>query len=587
MTTEEIADLGDRLKKKLPKGVRPKIDEVLKTFDETTLVLSSELVDPIARIPLMSLVNRLESKDLKPVQAMKQLIRQQEWCKLFINAVKEGIDVNGKITPDAIGKLESVYRKEKASGRQVKFSHLLDGIEHFNTTEVKSEPDFNDITASNIIITLMNIVNDSKAEILQTLPEAAPFLDAKDYDKIAVSEIAIGSDWAEKQIRMGRAKRVNVRSYVLRKRKDVKRAIELLKMFQPLLEEAHILVSLMPVLLTMMYGENGNLDKIREDCNNIFNEFSMGAQLERLTISLNEKIGKNRDLEEIEINRAGIEKNLQKIKDALSYQVISYLRRNQVKTIIEDGLFEDAKQIGIDLTGLRTKFGVERAPEEYNDIKMDIIPEFARIVHRYVKTIGNRVSQELGVDYDPNLHTLDTLISTIKKRIESYYSMIPTHISPIFAGVIRNIIVVMEKIIEFIKPLKSSSLILILNNSSKKAEFYGQLKGLYDELEAKYEIYQDFVDIGIKVATADQKIAITICSNDLSPSDHTVAYSELFQKSISKITSMRGMKTLSKEGAEIFQKKITAAQNDMKAFTARYTWDMFNEIVKLGRNGHL
>ncbi|MCP4761740.1 MAG: hypothetical protein GY870_08160, partial [archaeon] len=378
LVISEIDDFRENVKNKLPQGVHRTIDGI---FDQ--MKHSEEICGPISEIliitPLSEIVSQLNTGEIKPVRAMKNLTQLLPWIKLFSDGIMNGIEIDPSLDEQSIKKMKKAYLLEVGSGKKVTLQSVLKTAA-YSDCSFKPEPeiDFKDITTSNIIMALSEILANIEMMIEDIIQGSTEKIKAEKYDSVDIASISREGKWALQEIQEGRATHSTIPNIIFIKKKEINRALEIYRLFKPILKTAHIVVSSMPIFLTMLYEKPEKCNELLDDCNNIFTEFTCGAQLERLSISLKEKIGKNRSIEEIEINAAAITKNLKKIIDGLNIHILSNLRRMQIKTIISDKTFDEAKEIGIDFTGLACKFGIEHAPDYFDDIKLESTRLFSK-----------------------------------------------------------------------------------------------------------------------------------------------------------------------------------------------------------------
>jgi hypothetical protein len=515
----------------------------------------------IVKRPLIELVLRLESNDINPNNFLRLIQRHRAWSNLFSDGIKNGIQIDPNLDAVALRTIRKAYLRDIGAGKRSTLKTILDDATKWEDFK-KKEPGFKDITTTNIIITLSEIISDSENYIENYLPGSYEKLMTGKFNEInaLISESNVDNE----QVRM-----------------NIKRKLEISKILRPLLRQSHTFVSIMPILLTMLYGEQKGLEKIRKDCNNIFNEFTMGAELQRITISLKEKILKGREIEEIKINTNIIQKIFNKYYKDLNINVLSYLRRMNIQTIIEDSILIETQEMGLDFTKLNSTFGNKRAPEYFSDIKIEVNRRFSNSIMNYLQIIKNRIAEEIAVNIDmvPNLVLLNHFISEIREMIEQSYLLIPTHVAPLYSGGLFIITENIEEINQLVSPLKDISLIKILNNETEKHEFYTRIDSLYRKLVKNYRLFKEFLTLGIKLALADQNMIIEFVKVGGNKSQHFEGYNEIFETSLKRLNRMTKMKTLSIENAITFEKKINMARKTMKRFIFGWTADDIKIIL--------
>lgn len=580
MMNETIRDLISSIVQQMPKNVNSKLNEMAELFENLDKMLDAQPSQLIIKLPLVKIQQRLLNKDLNPVQAMKSLVQLEEWIKMIYDGVRQGLKIPSCISEEDLKKLQNLYYQQKGCGKVVKLGELL---QMFNSCVSIHEEKTNthDITSSNVIIVLTDIVKDAEEFILDIFPDIREDLEQGIYSKCNISDLNINSLWAKRQIEQGMFNSITITQAIVDYKSKLEQSIQNHKLFKPLLNEAHIIINVFPIIMTMLFEDVNGIEKLRNDCNNILTEFSYGAQLERLTISLKEKIIKKRDISELQINADAIKKEFQKIKDALNHEILSYLRRMKLQTIIDDRLFNDAINIGIDLTGLNSKFGIKKAPQIFNDVKLETGKKFSIQIQEFIRAYEKRVSEEIENGIAPNLHTLFNLIYEMKKTIERDFQLIPTHIGPVFGGLLQQVNEIIEQISLFFEPLKYNSLILLLNDPQKKNDFYSVLNKYYISLEDSYKIYKEFIEIGIALAGADQNLAIKFSSLRISEQDHNKSYMDLFENSLNTIKQMKAMNTLTEEEATIARSKVEKANKLMQKFVNKYRFEDLQRIIKL------
>ncbi len=552
MLIENINNLNDRLKVFFPEGAHSKINQMLSEMDIATSTCGS-FGNMIVKRPLIELVLRLESNDINPNNFLRSIQRHLAWSNLFSDGIKNGIQIDPNLDEVALRTIRKAYLREFGAGKQSNLKKVLEVAAQWEDFKTK-EPKFKDITTTNIIITLSEIISDSENYIENYLPGSYEKLMTGKFNEInaLISESNVDNE----QVRM-----------------NIKRKLEISKIFRPLLKQSHTFVSIMPILLTMLYGEQKGLNKIRKDCNNILNEFTMGAELQRIAISLKEKIFKDREIEEIKINTNNIQKIFSKFYKDLNINVLSYLRRMKIQTIIDNSILIEAKEMGLDFTGLNSTFGNKRAPEYYNDIKLEVNRRFSNSIMNYLQIMKKRISEEIavGIDLVPNLQMLNHFIFEIRNMIEQSYLLIPTHVAPLYSGGLFIINENLEEVNQLVSPLKNKPLIQILNDETEKHEFYTRIDSLYRKLVKNYRLFKEFLTLGIKLALADQNMIIEFAKVGGDKSAHFEGYNEIFETSLKRLKRMVKMKTLSAENAITFEKKIIMARKTMKRFIFEWT----------------
>jgi hypothetical protein len=540
------------LKVFFPEGAHSKINQILSEMDIATSTCGS-FGNMIVKRPLIELVLRLESNDINPNNFLRLIQRHLVWSNLFSDGIKNGIQIDPDLDAVALRTIRKVFLRDIGAGKRSNLKKVLNEAVKWDDFK-KKEPKFRDISTTNIIITLSEIIYDSENFIENILPGSYEKLMTGKYDEI--NALISESNLENEQIRI-----------------DIKRKLEISKILKPLLKQSHTFVSIMPILLTMLYGEQKGLDKIRKDCNNILNEFTMGAELQRIAISLKEKIFKDREIEEIKINTNIIQKIFSKFYKDLNINVLSYLRRMKIQTIIEDSILIESQEMGLDFTRLNSTFGIKRAPEYFNDIKIEINRRFSNSIMNYLQIIKNRIAEEIAVNIDmvPNLVLLNHFISEIREMIEQSYLLIPTHVAPLYSGGLFIITENIEEINQLVSPLKDLPLVKILNNETKKHEFYTRIDSLYRKLVKNYRFFKEFLTLGIKLALADQNMIIEFTKVGGNKNQHFDGYNELFEMSLKRLKRMVKMKTLSAENANTFEKKIIMARKTMKRFIFEWT----------------
>lgn len=573
----KFSDLADIFRSNLPEGVHRKVDETLVTLEETYELSGDKGIYLILQ-PLEKLVSKLDNNMLKPIPAMRKLRNLEKWAVLLKEGIqKEDISLEDITDPGVVDDLWFNFMARTSSGRTVKICDLLEK----RRDPEKAEPSkqYKDITSANLIVALGEILDDIENTFEEDMPGSRDLLLTGKYDEIDPSVYDVGSDWANRQIESGKTTRINIRNLILEKREDFKRSLELYKIFKPIYREVHTIITLMPILLTMMTENKPTMEGIRKDCNNIFMELSIGHQLERITLSLKEKVGKKRDVEDLLINAQAIEKTLKQIEDALNFRVFSSLRRLNVKTIIEEEIFEDAKKIGLDLTGLNSKFGIMRAPKEYKDRIMETTQQFSYSVIEYRKLIAPRLPEEFVNDVKTNLRTITKYIQDIEIEIGKYYMMIPPHIGPIYSSTVRRCTTDLDKITEFLAPLKKKILRQVITDDESKAVFYAQLDSLKTNLEASYSDFKQFFELGLILASVDQQLAVNFCKKATDEDLYAEAYDQLIQDSKKSVKRMLAMKTLSKDLARQIMKKIDIASQKLKSFTEEWSLQKIRDVL--------
>lgn len=561
MLIENINNLNDRLKVFFPEGAHSKINQILSEMDIATSTCGS-FGNMIVKRPLIELVLRLESNDINPNNFLRLIQRHLTWSHLFSDGIRNGVQIDPDLNAVALRTIRKVFLRDIGAGKRSDLKKVLNEAAKWDDFK-KNEPKFKDITSTNVIITLSEIIDDSANYIEKYLPGSYEKLMTGKYNEI---EASISENNLEnEQVRM-----------------KMKRKLKISQIFNPLLNQANTFVSIMPILLTMVYGEQVGLSKIRKDCNNIFNEFTMGAELQRITISLKEKVYKDREIEELRINADVIQKIFGKFYQDLNINVLSYLRRLKIQTIIDDRTLIETQKMGLDFTGLNSTFGNKKAPEYFNNIKIEVNRRFSNCIMNYLQIMRNRISEfpiSEDIDMVPNLELLNHFIFEIRNMIEQSYLLIPTHIAPLYSGGLFIITKNIEEIILLVSPLKNIPLIKILNNEIEKREFYTQVDSLYRKLVKNYRLFKEFLTLGIKLALADQNIIIEFTKIGGNKSQHFDGYNEIFENSKKRLQRMVTMKILSVENANTFEKKIMIARKTMKTFIFSWSADDIKNIL--------
>lgn len=578
MASGIFEDIAIRLKNKLPNGVHDKIECILNEIEEDDKICG-ELSDLIIRKPIINIISRLENNEVKSIQVMKFLQNQLSWSHLFAEGIKDGLDCSQYMSEELLDKIWSTYLHETSMGKQVKLKDLL-LITKFNNKGLndtdEKKPEYHDITTSNVIFMLSEIIEDIESKFMEILPNYFMFLKNGEYNKIDLSVFGFDGGVADEYSEFDEYSRTSQPSptnTINSKKQNIIRYIELHKMFKPLLKAAHTFVSIIPVVQMMLFDEKDGIDKIRDDCNRIINEFSFGANLERIAISLKHKYVNNHEISELKINADSIKKIFQKLINDLNIGVLTQLRRLRISTIIEDGLFQDAKEIGIDFTSLNSQFGNTTVPPKYNDIKFEATRVFSLAVSEFSKITKNRITEENTTKYNPNLRMLNELINEVKNTIEGNSMVIPIHISPIFGGTIKLMTDQINYLNSILNPLRDISLQLYLRDESFRDEFYSRLGESYQNIMNAYYTYCDFISLGMKLVDADKNLAVKFCemAGTGDKTQFEQKYSDLIDKSIKNLNRMRQMKTLSIEDAKKIQEKIEIAKENIEAFTQ--SWD--------------
>jgi hypothetical protein len=585
MTIEDLTEIGDRIKLKVPTGIHPKITEILLQFN-TMHSLFNSMGTKLITQPLRTLLASLESNSMNPVLFMKNLQNQLTWCTVISDAVKSGMDIEPYAEDSKLKDLQNIYLQQVSAGKKVTLQEVIRKAENakqdlINHPAKSSTTKFcKDITASNIICTLSEILDDIEQYIGLIIPNGTELLKTDNFEEILQFDFSPNGIWAQKAVSSGMTNPVNLNNFISDLQSEIKRNIGIYQLFKPLLKEAHTIVSLMPILLTMLYEDKPGLEKIREDCNNILNEFSLGADLERFTISLKEKIGKKRSIEELTVNYEAIKKNFKKIKEALTHNVLSYLRQLKVRTVIDDALFKDAQEIGLDFTGLNTQFGLTEIPRDFHEIKIEMTRRFTSLINDYYAITSKRLTEENGVSYFPNLKTIDELMKEVQKTVEHNFPMIPTAINPIFGGGLCLVIEVIDNLIRYFEPLKIKNMNQILGDESGAKQFYDGLAKYYEQFGMSYQKFSEIMMVGLKLAIADQYIAVQFSLHGGDTAQHAAGYADWFQKSLKNVQRLVGMKTLSSEDAELSLNRIEAAESTMHQFLTHWTAEDIGALLK-------
>lgn len=577
----DFNEMANRVKKYLPLNVHKKIDELFKNLEECSNRTKNHHEDLIDK-PLLEIVNNLEDGSLKPIPMMRKLQTLDQWASAINQCLNNGYDEENFKDPNLIKKIWFSFLSESSAGHKVKMEELVKNASC--ELDLREEPKFRDITSSNLIVELSELVTSVEESFEKEIPNSSVLLKEGKYHEIDFSIFTVNSDYANKLIETGVTTKINLRNFILDKKEELLRGLELYKIFSPILKEFHVLISLMPVILTMLYEDKDGLEKIREDCNNIFMELSIGADLERITLSLREKLGKKREIEDIRVNAEAIEKLLKKIKDALNFNIFSNLRRLKIQTIIEDELFNNAAEIGLSLTGLNTTFGIREAPKEYKDMILESTRFFSESMVNIKKLIAPRLPEEIGIAEKPNLTSLNKFLLSNESEIEKYYMMIPSHIGPIYSGSVLFCAETINSLANKLIILKEKVLKQIFINEDHQKAFYSIIKTGIQELEKNFLNFKEYFSFGLKLTNVDQGIALAFSENGDNEQYYKTQYELIFEDSIRNIKRMLAMKTLNQDDANSLMVKITAIKKTIIEFTAKHNLEDIRRILGKGRN---
>ncbi|MHA1339918.1 MAG: hypothetical protein ACTSRZ_07215 [Promethearchaeota archaeon] len=628
----EFDEFWNLIKKKMPKNVHEKIDFIKQKTISLKNYLNKDQFTSLIEHNIMKIVKDLENNNINPINAMRKIQEFDNWLNLFYEK-KENLKfiLPETIKEDVLKKIFDIYRIS-SSGRKISIEELInlalkdnienkssesyeifefaseyedieefdsnyENIESFNenndyiafrSDSNKSKKDginnrqtknIQNIKVSNISVTIREILIDIENKVFEIFDKESyrMFLENGEIHKFDLNTINIDCKWAQNRLKSGESAIVSIRKEIEEKKREIKWSLEIYKLLKPLLEESHFIISLIPILMTMLYNEQNNseLDKIRELCDKIFTEFSMGATLERLAFSLKEKFLKNREISEIEIIAKQIKKEFKKIEDALNFQVISQLRRMKLQTIIEDEFFLKAKEYGIDLHGLKSKFGVVKVPVQFKELKLSAFKIFDGKINKIISILKNKIKEEINPKYNPNLHDLKNLISEIASRIEDDNINISDHITPLFILRLEKLNKILDDLIKWIEPLKKNTLNYLINKYGNKKPFYDKLKEIYDPIQFNFELYKDTIDFASKIALADQALALKISTMDFTEEEYNNGFKEDFKRDRMRLIEMKNLKSITDFELKNSQIKIRKAEQAVEEFIKKYPYIWF------------
>ncbi|MHA1341061.1 MAG: hypothetical protein ACTSRZ_11795 [Promethearchaeota archaeon] len=564
----------------MPNTVHKRIDEFFEIFSRVYEIYQKDphLQQMVLGNFIEELINKMENGVLKPIRAVRKIQNLVDWANILVEGAEKDIYIDSSVTEDDMNKMWFAFMSERGAGKHVTLREILKIYQ--KPIEKRSEVEYRDITTSNLIVGLSEILTDIEDLFEREIKGSSEYLRNNDFDKIDMSMIKADSNWARKKIESGQATLITIRNLVLELKEELKRGLEIYKLLHPIYKEMYTIISLMPHLLTMLYEDRENISKIRQDCNNIFAELSMGADLERVASNLKEKIIKKRDVEDIRVNVIAIKKLLNKIKDALNFMVFSNLRRLKIKTVIDEQLVKDAEEIGLQLEGLTVKYGHVDVPSEYREYIIHAVRKFSDQLFEYKKIVQIRLAEEIGIKYKPSLNDLNRLIEEVQQKIERYYLIVPNHIGPLFASALKEITNIINNLNQFLKPLKDNLLKQIIDSETKKAEFYSKIKEYYDLITEKCMIFKDFVDLGLQLTSTDGRMALEFVQNVLNKEYYDSEFENIFQNSIREVKRLLAMNSITLEIANSIIKRIEETKQFLQKFIKKYDFEQFKELFQ-------
>jgi len=565
----------EQLKKYFPEAVHKRIDEFFETFFEIQKIYKDNFHLVLGYF-IEELISNLENGSIKSMNTIRKIQNLIDWSKFLIEGASKEIYLDPSISQFQIKKIWLIFMSEISAGKKPNLREILKIIDKPEEQyQKKTDIVFRDITTSNLVVTISEILFQIEELFEKEIKGSSEHLINGEFEKIDLSTIQLDSDWAKRKIELG------VRNLVLETKKELQRGLELYRLLHPIYKEMHVIISLMPHLLTMIYEEREGIEKIRENCNNIFNEFSIGADFERIACNLKEKVMKKREIEDIEVNVVAIKKFLKKIKDALNFEIFSNLRRLKIKAIIDEDLFNQATKIGLQLDGLTVEYGHVEVPSEFREFIIHSIRNFSDTLYEYKKLIQNRLDEEINIKIKPNLNELNNFIDQIQLTAERYSVLVPNHIAPIFASILNKFGQIFEVLNNHLQPLKDKLLHQVINSVDKKEQFYSKIKNIYDILAQNLTIFNDFINLGIKLTNTDGRMALEFVKNVLDQEYYNSNYEIIFQNSIKEVKRLLSMNTLSTENASEIIKKINESKETLNNFKKKYNFEQIKSILEL------
>ncbi|MHA1820319.1 MAG: hypothetical protein ACTSU2_15390 [Promethearchaeota archaeon] len=596
MSEVDFLEIKNKIIENFPSKVRGNVENVLdrieKSFEECKECNSQLIISP-----LMDIVRRFENGGLNPVRGLRVLEDHLKWVEVMADILKNKLYKNYslELNDQVLMTLKTVYNQELWRGIRITPAGLVEktykelnnkenkkgnNVNNGEGTELNEEDssngagEINDITESSIVQLVSELIAEVQDRILEVFPDDYPNLMDEKFNVIEkkIKSLSNDCEWAQKQIESGKANRVTIRNLLYEKKKQLIRDIELFKIFYPIYKKVTTFVELMPVFLLMLSEDVEGVEKIKEKCIGIFNEFSMGAAIDRITLSLKEKLNKSRDVEEIKINANGINKILNNLANALNMDVISSLRQMKIKTIINDDMIQRALDIGINLKGLDQRFGIASAPPSYNEIKIEAHKHFSAIISRIIKILNRRAKEEKDdLMITPNLRMLHKFILKIRDTIEDNFYIMPIHVAPLYAGLMLYLSKDLEKLLELLIPLEKEVLFKFLGDKEKTIEFYNKINEIFMDIGETYAEFRDIADLVLKLGRTDQKAALELIKQIGNEELHKNGYNSIIKNSKNNLRRLKLMNTLSEEDARKTEKELDELAINLKEFSRKWS----------------
>jgi len=551
----------------------------------------------------MELVKEIQNNNINQIQILKKFKEFEDWVDVFYKDKEKlnKINLPIKIDDSFKTKIFQNYKKLKSAGKIVSIEDIISIEEDLNNSsknfykkiefpqennnscKIEKKEKVHNIEVSNIGCAIRELIDNLESIIFEVFDNEIykKYLQVGEYEKFDLNLINLQSNWAKNQLNSGKATKTSIRDELINKKEEINWALKVHQTLKPLLDESLFIISLIPILMTMICenSENENFKKLKEDLEKIFSEFSIGPKLERLSFNLKEKFIKRKNIEEFILIRNEIQKELKNIENNINFQIVSNLRRLKMQTIIDDELFNKALNYGIDLSGLRAKFGVVKVPVHFKDLK---ISAFRLIIEKLseLKNILNiRVKEEINNLFHPNLKDLLSLIENIHYKIEDDNLKISDHIIPIFIIGVQKINQVIDSIFNWINILQKNTLNYFINKIESKEIFYNKLCNYYENLQYNFSVYEDLINFVSLVCNADQSLSLKISTMDFTEDEYTSGFQSYFEKDKLKLVELKNLNLIDDLELNNYMMKLKNAEEVTQKFVKKYTHYWFKLLV--------